>query len=58
MITSELAEKNNIEAFISNMETLSHTEASDFGWWATYLAWSEVGSEEDMKSFYGRDDYV
>ena len=23
-----------------------------FQWWGTYLAWSEVGSEEDMERYY------
>lgn len=53
-ITNELAVPGNMDSFLENMYTLHgvHKDMSAFEWWETYLAWSELGSEEDMENYY------
>lgn len=52
-IVKTLANEEHLEAFISNMKHLDVQDQTLFEWWETYLAWSEVGSAEDMEEFYG-----
>lgn len=53
-ISNDLANPGNLNSFIKNMENLPaiNKDMSAFEWWETYLAWSEVGTEEDMERYY------
>lgn len=53
-ITRELADPENIASFVKNMDKLPGVNKNmrAFEWWETYLAWSEVGYEEDMENYY------
>ncbi len=53
-IANELANPGLLDSFIANMEHLPKVDKdmSPFEWWETYLAWSELNSEEDMERYY------
>lgn len=49
----DLANIEHLQAFIDNISHLyPNKEMTTFEWWETYLAWSEVGTEEDMERYY------
>jgi len=53
-IAEDLANISSIQAFVDNMMNAKlDREMTPFEWWETYLAWSEVSTENDMENYYG-----
>ncbi len=44
--------KNNKQAFLENMKHLNLDNKKFSEWMMTFLAWNELGSEEDCAAFY------
>ena len=51
-VLDELGNPTHQESFSENMKHLKIDDKSFADWMMTYLAWSELGSEEDCKRFY------
>ena len=52
-ITEDLVKIEHIQAFVDNINHLYPSkEWTLFEWWKTYLAWSELATEEDMGRIY------
>jgi len=56
-LVGRIQHKSVREAFIENMEHLSKTnerlkDKSFCSWMMTYLAWNELGDEEDCEQYY------
>ncbi len=51
-VLDELSDKHHKESFSKNMKHLEWEDKPFSEWMMTYLAWSELGSEEDCKAYY------
>lgn len=51
-VLDDLRAKEHKEAFAKNTEHLKIDDKKFSEWLMTYLAWSEVGSEEDVAMYY------
>lgn len=51
-ILNELKSSENKKAFSENMIYLRMEDMSFAEWMVTYLAWNELSSEEDIRTYY------
>ncbi len=51
-VLTMLKSSENKVAFLANMRHLNIKDKPFSEWIMTYLAWNELGSEEDCKAFY------
>lgn len=52
VVLDELKNQEHKEAFAENLTELGVKDRKFSEWMMTYLAWSELGSEEDIARYY------
>lgn len=51
-VSEELADIKHLQTFMENVRERQQ-DMTPFGWWESYLAWSEVSTRGDMENYYG-----